>query len=184
MAERYIESQGTRTWKALGGALLFILGIAAFNAAAITSLALTFTLGWILLFGGFVGFFLSFALRGGGSIILGIVSSVLSFVLGGIMLVNPGLSLATLTLLLAMYFVVDGIIRVAVALSRPSENRGWTVFTGVVLALLGIAIWKHLPVSSLYIFGVFIGIGLILSGVTILATSVSPFQMPQRAHHA
>lgn len=172
MAETHTESH--RNWHLLGGSLLFILGVVAFNAAAITSLALIYTLGWVLIIGGIIGFVMSFMVSESGGVILGIVSAILSLVLGVIVLFNPTISLATITLLLSMYFIVDGIIRIAVAFTGKIDNAGWSITYGIVAVILGAAIWAHLPTSSLFIFGIFIGIGLIIKGITVIATSVTP----------
>lgn len=178
MAEKHMENGNHRNWKTLGGALLFILGIVALNAAAVTSFALIYTLGWVLVIGGVIGFVMSFAVNNASGIILGIVSAILSFVLGVIMILNPAVSLATVTLLLALYFVVDGIIRIAVSFSRTAiDNRGISLGYGIIMLVLGVAIWAHWPASSLFIFGIFIGISLIIRGIEILATAVSPFHI-------
>lgn len=186
MAETHTEvpAENHRTLHLLGGSLLFILGIVAFNAAAITSVALIYTLGWLLVIAGIIGFVMSFTVSNAGGVILGIVSAILSVVLGVIVLFNPSISLATITLLLAMYFVVDGVIRIAVAFTGKVEHAGWSIIYGIIAVILGGAIWAHLPTSSLFIYGIFIGIGLIIKGVTVIATSVTPLAASHKHRYA
>lgn len=172
-----------RTLKAVGGALLFILGVVAINSSIVTSFAAVSILGWLLAIGGVIGFIMSFAIPNAGGVILGMVSSILSFVLGGLMVVNPGLSLATLTLLLSMYFIVDGVIRIAVSFSGKLEHWGWSLVYGLIILAFGIAVWTRLPISSLYIFGILIGVGLILKGITLLGTSFGPQEATTQRHH-
>lgn len=171
------ETTTHRTWKLIGGSVVFLLGLAALGAAAVTSLAVVMMFGWILIIGGVIGLIASFAITNGGGLILGIVSSFLSIVVGLLMILNPGISLATLTLLLAVYFVVDGAIRIAVAFTAYTDNRGWSLFEGVIMLALGFIIWTHLAGITLYIFGIFIGISLLLKGAAIVATSVTPIHL-------
>ena len=185
MAETHIDehthTETHRTWKTLGGALVFLLGIAALGASAFTSYALVLTLGWILVIGGVIGLIASFAIPEAGGIILGIISSLLSVVVGALMVLNPTVSLGVLALLLAMYFLVDGAVRIAVSFTQYVDNRTWSLFEGIVMLILGFAMWAHFPGISLYIFGIFIGLSLILKGAAILASSVTPFQI-QHGH--
>jgi hypothetical protein len=44
------------------------------------------------------------------------------------------------------------------------ERDGWVLLSGVITVLLGLLIFAHWPVSSLYILGVFLSIDLIMAG--------------------
>lgn len=167
------EHTKNKTLTAFGGLALFILGLLAFNASILTSFTVVYALGWILVIGGIAGFFLSFSIRDTGGLVLGMVSAVLSFVVGLLIISNPTLSLATMALLLAMFFVVDGVIRIVASFVTQTENKGWSLFYGIVLLALGLAVWARMPYVSLYIFGVFIGIALMVRGVLLVATSTA-----------
>ena len=86
------------------------------------------------------------------------------------MLARPGMALATLTLVLAAFFFVDGIFQIVWAFRlRPIKGWGWTLLSGVVALALGIMIWRQFPVSGIWAVGTLAGINLIFGGSSIVA---------------
>src|SRR5207248_4407466 len=77
---------------------------------------------------------------------------------------SPGAAAAVLTLLLAAYFLVAGLFRIAVALAVRFPHRGWDLFGGAVAALLGVLIAAEWPSSAAWVIGTFLGIDLLLRG--------------------
>jgi hypothetical protein len=45
-------------------------------------------------------------------------------------------------------------------------GSGWTLLGGVITLLLGILVWLHWPMAALWIIGLFIGINLLITGVS------------------
>jgi uncharacterized membrane protein HdeD (DUF308 family) len=80
---------------------------------------------------------------------------------------QPGMALATLTLFLAVYFVVDGLTTLF-ASSAVEQGKGLVIFNGIVTLVLGVMIWRGWPVSGAWAIGVLVGIRLIFSGITML----------------
>lgn len=95
---------------------------------------------------------------------LDLLTFVLDFVVGLILLSNPAGGALAITLVLAFFFLVGGLMRVFGALSSEAPHRTWAVLDGVVSALLGILLWVHWPSSALWFVGFAIGIGLIFRG--------------------
>lgn len=100
---------------------------------------------------------------------------VMRFLFGGItvlvgiyMFAQPGMALVSLTLFLAIYFVVDGLFSI-IAGFRLQEEKGWVIFNGVVTLLLGAMIWKGWPVSGLWAVGILLGIKLVVGGMVMMA---------------
>ncbi len=82
---------------------------------------------------------------------------------------NPLGGAVTLTVILAIVLVVDGVFRSILAFQvRPRTGWMWLLFGGLVSIVLGIMIWQQLPSSALWILGLLLGINLIFSGVTFL----------------
>jgi len=89
----------------------------------------------------------------------------LTLLVGLYMVVRPGLALATLTLVLAIYFFVDGIFEIIEAFDlKPLNGWGWMLFGGIVSILLGIMIWRGWPEKSMLFVGILVGIKLIFAG--------------------
>lgn len=78
----------------------------------------------------------------------------------------------TLTILLAMLFVLVGTVKIALALHmHPLAGWGWLLFNGVVATVLGVLIWAHLPSAAAWAIGLLVGIDLLLSGWIIVLSA-------------
>jgi uncharacterized membrane protein HdeD (DUF308 family) len=99
---------------------------------------------------------------------------VLYAVAGFLSLQHPLLAAEGLTLMLAAAFLVGGVFRIIVALVERFSSWGWVLCNGLITVLLGIAIWQQWPGSGLWVLGTFVGIDLIVNGVTwsVLAVGV------------
>jgi uncharacterized membrane protein HdeD (DUF308 family) len=145
--------------------LVILLGFAAIIVPEIAGLAVTLLLGWALLVAGIVEIVHAFGSRQGGSFFLHMLIGILDVVVGGYLVWHPAAALVTLTLVLAAVFVVDGISTLFYGFRlRPQPGSGWMLFDGFVSLLLGILIWAHWPLSSVWFIGTLIGIRLVLEG--------------------
>jgi uncharacterized membrane protein HdeD (DUF308 family) len=86
------------------------------------------------------------------------------------MLGRPLFGLASLTLVLAAYFLVDGIFEIIAAFQiKPKKGWGWVLFSGIAAFLLGYLIWSQWPLSGGWAIGVLVGVNLLLSGWSMIA---------------
>jgi uncharacterized membrane protein HdeD (DUF308 family) len=85
-------------------------------------------------------------------------------VVGAILISNPAVGALTLTLVLAVFLLVGGLMRMFDAIASQAPQRGWMILDGAVSVLLGILLWVHWPVSALWFIGFAIGVGLIFRG--------------------
>src|SRR6266487_2310852 len=94
-----------------------------------------------------------------------VVSSV---VVGVLFLRHPGEGLLTLSLLLIVFFMVEGISKVIFSLTiRPFPNWGWVLASGIIGVLLAFYLWASLPVTAIWLLGVLVGIQLICEGAAL-----------------
>jgi uncharacterized membrane protein HdeD (DUF308 family) len=76
--------------------------------------------------------------------------------------------MATIALLLIVFFMIEGISKVVFALTiRPFPNWGWVLASGLVGILLALILWANLPVTALWLVGVLLGLQLISVGAAI-----------------
>jgi uncharacterized membrane protein HdeD (DUF308 family) len=108
-----------------------------------------------------------------GSVVMATVASVL--VVGIMMIVafvtfdNPLFAAVLLTLMLGASLVASGIMRIILAFSMRAEMPWiWVALSGVITLLLGLLILARWPINSIYILGLFLGIDLIMAGVSWL----------------
>ena len=76
-------------------------------------------------------------------------------------------ALFVLSIMLAVYFFVDGFSELFAAFS-VQEGKGWLLFDAVVTIILGIMIFTGFPLAGTVAIGVFLGIKLVFVGVTML----------------
>ena len=82
---------------------------------------------------------------------LAILIGAFSIMAGLILITRPGIGLAALAFILAFYFFVDGITRIAMALQmRPGGGWGWMLFTGILSGILGFE-WQILLSEILFV---------------------------------
>lgn len=151
------------------GVVLVIVGLLALGAPLVAGLSVAMIVGALLLAGGIAQLFMAFKAGSFGRGLMIFLMGALTVVVGAYMISNPGIALATLTLFLAAWFVVEGIFEILWAFQlKPIKGWGWTLFSGLVSLLLGIMIWRQFPVSGAWAIGILAGIKLIFSGLWLI----------------
>jgi uncharacterized membrane protein HdeD (DUF308 family) len=152
-----------RGWFLVLGIVLVGLGVLALGDTIMVTLVSVAFLGWLLLASAI--FQAIHWLRGREERhFLDLLAFVLDFIVGLILLSNPAAGALTLTLVLAVFFLVGGLMRIFGALSSEAPHRAWAILDGTISALLGILLWVHWPSSALWFIGFAIGVALILRG--------------------
>jgi uncharacterized membrane protein HdeD (DUF308 family) len=90
------------------------------------------------------------------------------------MLMNPLLGVVSLTFVLAIFLLFEGILELILYFRiREVANAGWVLFDGIITLILGILIWTQWPSSSLWLIGTLVGISLIFSGISRFMLSLA-----------
>src|SRR5512132_499904 len=151
-------------WYLIQSALMILAGILALVYPVVSSVGVVFLLGWLLIISGIVQGISLVDVRNVPHFWLQLVSVVLSVIVGVLLLRHPGEGLLTLTLLLIVFFIVEGISKVTV---RPFPNWGWVLASGIVGILLALYLWANLPITAVWLLGVLLGIQLICEGAAL-----------------
>jgi uncharacterized membrane protein HdeD (DUF308 family) len=155
-------------WYIVQSGLMILAGILALIFPVISSFAIVLFLGWLLIFSGILQAISLIDARHVPHFWLQLVSVVLSVLVGILFLRNPGAGLLTLTLLLIVFFMVEGISKVIFSLTiRPFPNWGWVLASGVISILLAFYLWANTPVTAIWLLGVLLGIELICEGAAL-----------------
>ena len=150
------------------GVLVAVAGVLALIAPLAAGLSVAIAVGVLLLISGISRMFLAFKMGSFGPGLLMFVIGLLGAFAGGYMVARPGMALATITLVLAAYFIVDGVFEIIWAFRlRPIKGWGWTLFSGIVALVLGVMIWRQFPVSGVWAVGTLAGIHLIFGGSSV-----------------
>ena len=164
----------SRGWFILAGILLIIIGMAAVALPIIAAITIETILGWILVIGGIIQMVHSFRALSTGKCILRLLSGVLYLAIGGMFLVYPLEGVLTLTLLLAILFMFEGLMKITVSLQiRPTPNWGWLLASGIAALVISGIIWAGWPGTAAWVIGLLVGINLIFGGWTMLMLSAS-----------
>jgi uncharacterized membrane protein HdeD (DUF308 family) len=169
------------------GATLIALGLVAIGYPVVATLATVELVGFLLLFGAAVEVVSGFWARRWGGFFLHLFGGLLYLFLGSVIVERPALGAAGYTLMLAVFFVAAGLMRVVFAVSHRFSGWGWALLSGGVTLLLGIMIWRELPVAALWVIGTFVGIDLVFNGLSwvmlgLAARSISaPIAVPGTA---
>lgn len=102
-----------------------------------------------------------------------ICSSILAFIVGLIMVINPGLSLQAIGIIAGIYIIVHGIVLIALdfkfnKLYIPFDS----ILIGILSIILGIILMVMPNVLSV-ILGLVLGVWIILSSINIIKMSVA-----------
>lgn len=147
------------------GILTIVLGVLAMGAPMMTGMTVSIMVGFLMIAAGVFRTLFAFSAQSWGKGVLAFVLGVLTILAGVWLLARPLQGVLTLTLILAAYFVVDGIFEIIEAFQlKPLQGWGWMLFGGIVSLLLGWMIWRQWPVSGAWAIGILVGIKLIFAG--------------------
>jgi uncharacterized membrane protein HdeD (DUF308 family) len=154
-------------WSMLWGILMFICGILAISLPLASSIGIVILLAWLILFAGISHLIFAFHSHSVGGFLWQVLLALIYGAAAIYMLMNPLLGVLSLTLLLAVFLLVEGILELALYFRmRRVRNAGWVLFDGIVTLILGILIWTHWPSSAVWVIGTLVGISLIFSGIS------------------
>jgi uncharacterized membrane protein HdeD (DUF308 family) len=155
-------------WYLVQGGLMVLGGILALVYPAMASFAAVFLLGCVLIGSGVVQGISLIDARQVPHFWLQLVSVVLSVIVGVLLIRHRAAGLLVLTLLLLVYFMVEGISKVIFSLTiRPFPSWGWVLASGIVTILIAFYLWASLPVTAIWLLGLLLGIQLICEGAAL-----------------
>lgn len=169
MNEALDAAKGAGTRMGVLGGITMALGVFAMLSPLYTGLSIALLVGILVLGGGIVRMIWAFKADGLGKGILMFALGGLTFFCGVALVSNPLLGSALLTVVLAVYLVLDGLFEIAASFQlKPASGWGWMLTGGIVSLLLGIMIWRQYPFSGAWAIGILLGIKLFLTGMEML----------------
>jgi uncharacterized membrane protein HdeD (DUF308 family) len=166
-------------WSIGLGVLLMILGVIAICFPFASSLAAAIWVAWLLIIGGALLLAHAVRVRHESGFWLKLLWAVIYLVAGILLLASPIGGVLTLTLVLAVLWIVEGATAILLAFRlRPARPWGWVLFDGIITLLLGLLIWIGWPGNAPWLLGLFLGISLLATGISVLL-----FGLALRAGH-
>lgn len=165
------------TWFIAYGVIMILLGAFAIVAPGVATLAVTLTVGWLLLFGGAFGLF---AVISGGTGAPGfwwnLLTTAVYFLAGLAVLTRPIAGVLTLTLILAAYLLAGGVFRIMMGMGYRTHAPGawfWLLLSGIIDIILAFIIMSGLPGTAIWVIGLLVGINLLMMGFSILMVALA-----------
>jgi len=168
------QLQKYHSWYFMLGISLIFLGTLAVIFSFTSTLISVIYLGiFITIFGIFEGA-KALSSKHLGSFFLHTALSVL-YIIGGLYIVlRPASSAVSLTLFLAFFFILSGVLRIFFSQSQKNlPHKNWLLINGILTFILGILVWYQWPYSGLWVIGTFVGIDALITGWTWVMLSLS-----------
>jgi len=165
-------------WKAFlfEGIVLVILGLAAIIVPPVAGIAVTVMLGWLFLISGIAGLAMTFYARQTPGFLWSLASAVLGIGAGIILLTRPVQGLFTLTLVVGVYFLAEGVASIMYSLQHRkelSDRWSWMAFSGAMDILIAFFIISGLPGSAEWAIGLLVGINLVIGGASLIGMALA-----------
>jgi uncharacterized membrane protein HdeD (DUF308 family) len=172
-----IEQSIREHWKLflIEGIVLVLLGIAAIVLPPLATLAVTILFGWLFLISGVFGLITTFAARNAPGFWWSLISAVLGIIVGAMLLIWPIGGTLSLTLVLIVFFTVEGIASIMYAIEHRRQltgQWGWMLASGIVDLVLAAIIFVGLPGTAMWALGLLVGINLVFGGSALIAMAL------------
>ena len=157
------------------GIILLILGVLAVVVPPIATIAVEVLIGWLLLMSGVVGLIATLRMRSAPGFWWSLVSAIIGIVAGVVLLRWPLSGALSLTLILTIFLVLEGVASILFAFEHKRELSGrWGVmlFSGVIDLILAGIIFEGLPGTAAWAIGLLIGINLVFGGSALIAMAL------------
>ena len=152
------------------GIKVLILGLLAIACPLTAGAAVSTMVAILLMATGAVRMLWAFKAGSFGKGALVLLLGGLTLGVGIVMLARPLVVLASLTIVLAVYFLLDGISEIVAAFSvKPAKGWGFMVFGGAMSILLSSLIWSQWPLSGAWAIGILVGVRLVFAGTAMIA---------------
>ena len=157
------------------GIILVILGLAAIVVPPIATLAVELLFGWLFLISGIAGLITTFLMRQAPGFWWSLVSAILGIVAGIVLLLWPLSGIVTLTLVLIVFFTIEGVASIMFALEHKAElsgRWGWMLASGIIDLILAVIILAGLPGTAALALGLLVGINMLFGGSALIGMAL------------
>jgi uncharacterized membrane protein HdeD (DUF308 family) len=157
------------------GIVMMVLGLLAIAVPEVASLAIAIFVGWLFFIGGIFRTFSVVQHRNLPGFGWSLVTALLAIVLGVVLLVRPAAGVLTLTIALIVFFILEGVSAILLAIEhrRHLPSWGWVLFSGLVDLVLAFLIWDGWPSSAGWAVGLLVGINMVFAGLALIMTALA-----------
>ena len=157
------------------GIVMMVLGLLAIAVPEVATLAITLLIGWLFFIGGIFRTISVLQHRAMPGFAWSLLIAVLAILLGLILIIRPIAGALTLTIWLIVFFIIEGIAAIFLAIEhrRHLPSWGWVLLSGLVDLLLAYLIWDGWPSSAAWAIGLLVGINMVFVGLSLVMTALA-----------
>jgi len=166
------------------GIILAFLGLAAIVIPPIATLAVEILIGWLFLISGIAGLITTLWMRQAPGFWWSLVSALLGVAVGIVLLLWPLSGVLSLTLVLIVFFVIEGVASIMFALEHKRElsgRWGWMLTSGIIDLILAAIILAGLPGTAAWAIGLLVGINMVFGGSALIAMALHAREIDPRS---
>ncbi len=156
---------GIRSYKMLG-LILILLGIIGIFFPLMMGGIVTYLIAFSLILMG--GLYVGMGIYGDSQKGMTWAKAIVFLLIGLLIIIYPYAALATIAMIMAIFFFAGGLLSV-VLIFVVDEGKGMLAMNGIIGFILGILLLMGWPDSSVVTVGLFLGIYLLLEGITMIS---------------
>ena len=151
------------------GFISIALGVVALGSPAVAAGAVVIVVGLTMIAAGIPQIYYGFQGETWRDKIMPIVLGALTLLGGVYVLGHPLFGASLLSLMIAIYFFIEGIWKVIAAFKfRPNTAWLWFLLTGLISLMLCFMIWNQWPLSGILAVGILVGVDLLTTGISLV----------------
>jgi uncharacterized membrane protein HdeD (DUF308 family) len=166
------------------GIVLVTLGVIALVVPPIATLAVEVLFGWLFIISGFAGLFTTFRMRQAPGLWWSLISAILGIAAGVVLLLWPLSGVLSLTLVLIVFFTIEGVASIMFALEHKRElsgRWGWMLASGVIDLILAAIVLAGLPATAAWALGLLVGINMVFGGAALIGMALHAREIDPRS---
>ena len=159
----------SRGWLILGGILSIVVGFFAIGSPILFSIVVAKFLGLFALISGAISLFMAIFGKHTTHRVLDAFFAAIRIAAGVILLRCIASGITIITLVLAIYLIVEGASAIIGAFKlRQHEGWIWTLINGIAGLVLGVMVYAQWPSNAPWVLGIFYGIYSLFYGMSCL----------------
>jgi uncharacterized membrane protein HdeD (DUF308 family) len=175
------EAKKNAGWLVVFGVLTVVAGLLAMASPLLSGIIVVVCIGVALAIGGVARTIAAFSAGSFGQGALAFIGGILTLGAGLILAARPQIGLATLTLMLGAYLLLDGISSAVLAFRlRPENGWGSMLFSAVIAVILGFFLLREWPLSGVWAIGTLVGVNLLVSGFSMITVGSAARSLAKR----
>jgi uncharacterized membrane protein HdeD (DUF308 family) len=154
------------------GILLFLLGIIGIVIPQLYTFGLALFVGTLLFVGGIILLIRLLTFKSTSHFFLNLLSAIILLVAGFLTIANPWAGVLTLTILLTIAFILDGLSKIFISFHLKHTNAfGWLLLSGILSLVIAGIIYSGWPGTATWVIGLLIGVDFLMAGISDIVLS-------------